>query len=182
MTTFSDSAKAYSNNTNTRERSTRHGSLKRWVGQIFLLDQKETTFWKRNITAKKERQPLKICQTFPRHRLSLKYFTPYVVRTLQILKHMFVVQRYSYKGEYQKSQPAVQSYFGRAKAACLCSYCCNRHLWCYDGETFASKKKTRELQATESQDSIISLDLKWSLMLSKTAVLLIWTFDDTNKK
>ena len=22
--------------------------------------------------------------------------------------------------------------FGRAKAACLCSYCCNRHL-CYDG-------------------------------------------------
>ena len=23
-------------------------------------------------------------------------------------------------------------YFGRAKAACLCSYCCNRHL-CYDG-------------------------------------------------
>ena len=28
--------------------------------------------------------------------------------------------------------PAVQAYFGRAKAACLCSYCCNRHL-CYDG-------------------------------------------------
>ena len=29
--------------------------------------------------------------------------------------------------------PAVQAYFGRAKAACLCSYCCNRHLWFYDG-------------------------------------------------
>ena len=28
--------------------------------------------------------------------------------------------------------PAVQAYFGRAKAACLCSYCCNRHL-CFDG-------------------------------------------------
>ena len=26
----------------------------------------------------------------------------------------------------------MQAYFGRAKAACLCSYCCNRHL-CYDG-------------------------------------------------
>ena len=26
----------------------------------------------------------------------------------------------------------MQPYFGRAKAACLCSYCCNRHL-CYDG-------------------------------------------------
>ena len=26
----------------------------------------------------------------------------------------------------------MQVYFGRAKAACLCSYCCNRHL-CYDG-------------------------------------------------
>ena len=25
-----------------------------------------------------------------------------------------------------------ETYFGRAKAACLCSYCCNRHL-CYDG-------------------------------------------------
>ena len=24
------------------------------------------------------------------------------------------------------------AYFGRAKAACLCSYCCNHHL-CYDG-------------------------------------------------
>ena len=23
--------------------------------------------------------------------------------------------------------------FGRAKGACLCLYCCNRHLWCYDG-------------------------------------------------
>ena len=30
-------------------------------------------------------------------------------------------------------KPAVQAYFGRAKAACLRSYCCNRHLWCYDG-------------------------------------------------
>ena len=29
-------------------------------------------------------------------------------------------------------QPAVRTYFGRAKVACLCSYCCNRHL-CYDG-------------------------------------------------
>ena len=29
-------------------------------------------------------------------------------------------------------QPAVQAYLGRAKAACLCSCCCNRHL-CYDG-------------------------------------------------
>ena len=26
----------------------------------------------------------------------------------------------------------MQAYFGWAKAACLCSYCCNRHL-CYDG-------------------------------------------------
>ena len=26
----------------------------------------------------------------------------------------------------------MRAYFGRAKAACLCSYCCNRHL-CYDG-------------------------------------------------
>ena len=26
----------------------------------------------------------------------------------------------------------MQAYFERAKAACLCSYCCNRHL-CYDG-------------------------------------------------
>ena len=26
----------------------------------------------------------------------------------------------------------MQAYFGRAKAAWLCSYCCNRHL-CYDG-------------------------------------------------
>ena len=26
----------------------------------------------------------------------------------------------------------MQAYFGRAKAACLCSYCCNRRL-CYDG-------------------------------------------------
>ena len=26
----------------------------------------------------------------------------------------------------------MQAYFGRAKAACLCSYCYNRHL-CYDG-------------------------------------------------
>ena len=26
----------------------------------------------------------------------------------------------------------MQAYFGRAKAACLCSYCCNRYL-CYDG-------------------------------------------------
>ena len=26
----------------------------------------------------------------------------------------------------------MQAYFGRAKAACLFSYCCNRHL-CYDG-------------------------------------------------
>ena len=26
----------------------------------------------------------------------------------------------------------MQACFGRAKAACLCSYCCNRHL-CYDG-------------------------------------------------
>ena len=28
--------------------------------------------------------------------------------------------------------PVVQAHFGRAKAACLCSYCCNHHL-CYDG-------------------------------------------------
>ena len=26
----------------------------------------------------------------------------------------------------------MQAYFGWAKAACLCSYCCNRHLY-YDG-------------------------------------------------
>ena len=30
------------------------------------------------------------------------------------------------------SQPAVQAFGGRAKAACLCSYRCNRHL-CYVG-------------------------------------------------
>ena len=27
----------------------------------------------------------------------------------------------------------VQAYFGRGKAASLCSYCCNRHLWFYNG-------------------------------------------------
>ena len=27
----------------------------------------------------------------------------------------------------------MQAYFGRAKAACLCSYCCNRHLCYYRG-------------------------------------------------
>ena len=35
--------------------------------------------------------------------------------------------------------PAVQAYFGRAKAACLCSYCCNRHL-CYDGGSLGTVK------------------------------------------
>ena len=25
------------------------------------------------------------------------------------------------------------AHFGRAKAACLCSYFCSRHVWCYDG-------------------------------------------------
>ena len=30
-------------------------------------------------------------------------------------------------------QPTVQAYFGRVKAVCLCSYCCNRYLCCYDG-------------------------------------------------
>ena len=29
-------------------------------------------------------------------------------------------------------KPSVQSYFGRPKAACFCSYYCNHHL-CYDG-------------------------------------------------
>ena len=33
----------------------------------------------------------------------------------------------------------MQAYFGRAKAACLCSYCCNRHL-CYDGERLGRVK------------------------------------------
>ena len=28
--------------------------------------------------------------------------------------------------------PAVQAYYGLAKIACLCSYCCYRHLWFYD--------------------------------------------------
>ena len=27
----------------------------------------------------------------------------------------------------------MQAYFGWAKAACLCSYCCNRHLCYYGG-------------------------------------------------
>ena len=30
------------------------------------------------------------------------------------------------------SLQCAQAYFGGVKAACLCSYCCNRHL-CYDG-------------------------------------------------
>ena len=34
--------------------------------------------------------------------------------------------------DHSRNYPAKQAYFGRAKAACLCSYCCNRHL-CYDG-------------------------------------------------
>ena len=34
----------------------------------------------------------------------------------------------------------MQAYFGRAKAACLCSYCCNRHLWCYDGRRWGRVK------------------------------------------
>ena len=33
----------------------------------------------------------------------------------------------------------MQAYFGRAKAACLCSYCCNRHL-CYDGGRLGTVK------------------------------------------
>ena len=28
----------------------------------------------------------------------------------------------------KQSRPVVEAYFGRAKAACLCSYCLNRHL------------------------------------------------------
>ena len=33
----------------------------------------------------------------------------------------------------------MQAYFGRAKAACLCSYCCNR-LFCHDGGRLGSVK------------------------------------------
>ena len=33
----------------------------------------------------------------------------------------------------EQSWPALEAYFGRAKAACLCSYCYKRHLWFYDG-------------------------------------------------
>ena len=33
----------------------------------------------------------------------------------------------------------MQSYFGPAKAACLCSYSCNGHL-CYDGGTLGRVK------------------------------------------
>ena len=36
-------------------------------------------------------------------------------------------------------------YFGRAKAACLCSYCCNHHLWCYDGDRLQESKKYSRL-------------------------------------
>ena len=33
----------------------------------------------------------------------------------------------------EQSWPALEAYFGRAKAACLSSYCYRRHLWFYDG-------------------------------------------------
>ena len=33
----------------------------------------------------------------------------------------------------EQSWPALEAYFGRAKAAFLCSYCYERHLWFYDG-------------------------------------------------
>ena len=50
--------------------------------------------------------------------------------------------------------PAVQAYFGRAKAGCLCSYCCNRHLrvstCAFASKTFTRLKKTPALPAIQS--------------------------------
>ena len=37
------------------------------------------------------------------------------------------------------SLQCAQAYFGWVKAACLCPYCCNRHL-CYDGGRFGRVK------------------------------------------
>ena len=66
----------------------------------------------------------------------------------------------------------MQAYFEQEKAAWLCSYCCNRHLRCYDGgrlgspifssllefqhcafasKTFARPMKTPALQAIKGQ-------------------------------
>ena len=50
--------------------------------------------------------------------------------------------------------PAVQAYFGQAKAACLCSYCCNRHL-CYDvGRLGRVKVVTLRVGAREKEGKI----------------------------
>ena len=40
----------------------------------------------------------------------------------------------------EQSWPALEAYFGRAKAACLCSYCYKRHLWFYDGRRLGRVK------------------------------------------
>ena len=48
----------------------------------------------------------------------------------------------------------MQAYFGRAKAGCLCSYCCNRHLrvstCAFVSKTFTRLKKPPALQAIQS--------------------------------
>ena len=90
--------------------------------------------------------------------ITIQTFLKYHPRGISSLKEIQVHQ----------IQPAVlvQAYFGPAKAACLCSYCCNRHLR-YDGgrlgrvkivtlserKKFARPKKTPALQVTPEKPS-----------------------------
>ena len=44
-----------------------------------------------------------------------------------------------YKAKPREFFFSLQAYFGRVKAACLCSYSCSRHLWFYDRKIGASR-------------------------------------------
>ena len=49
-------------------------------------------------------------------------------------------------------------YFGRAKAPCLCWYCCNRHLWFYDGGRLGRVKLvTLRVGAREKEGKVLQV-------------------------
>ena len=85
----------------------------------------------------------------------------------------------------------MQAYFGRAKAACLCSYRCNRNL-CYDGgrlvrvkivtrpissplSSFNMRFREQNIRAPEENASISGcIDVLVNLALSKDTLLRYW--------
>ena len=61
-------------------------------------------------------------------------------------------------------------YFGRAKTACLCSYCCSHHLWCYDGDRLQEYSRPPIIRAFKGNRK--KFELSWVRVIEGKIIMI----------